>query len=252
MEQTKGVSRRRSAFLAHPRWLDLAGASVLLALLSPLLAVAALLVLLEDGRPVLFRQKRIGQNGEPFFILKFRSMRAGSAGAAVTARGDSRVTAAGAWLRRLKLDELPQLINVLRGEMSLIGPRPEVPEYVELQDDLWYRVLQVRPGITDLASLAFRDEEALLEAHADPDLYYRSVILPEKLRLNLWYQRSRSLARDLKLLFMTARYSFLPYGFRRERVVRSLGGRARQFNPGAAEPSPLSAASLTKAKSENI
>jgi lipopolysaccharide/colanic/teichoic acid biosynthesis glycosyltransferase len=107
--------------------------------------------------------------------------------------------------------------------MSLIGPRPEVPEYVEPDNDLWRAVLQVRPGITDLASLAYRHEEAFLGSAADPEAYYRTSILPEKLRLNLRYQRSRSLRRDLKLLWMTARYSFYPRGFDREHIVRSLG-----------------------------
>ena len=204
------------------RLLDIAGALAALVVLAPLFAVAALLLLVGDGRPVLFRQKRIGRRGEPFVILKFRTMREGSGGLAITTTGDRRVTRVGAWLRALKIDELPQLFNVLRGDMSLIGPRPEVPEYVTLDDDLWQSVLEVPPGITDLASLAFRNEEAILGPAADPDAYYRSVILPEKLRLNLHYQHSRSLRRDLKLLWMTARYSFFPRGFDRDRILRSL------------------------------
>jgi lipopolysaccharide/colanic/teichoic acid biosynthesis glycosyltransferase len=203
------------------RLLDDAGALAALILLGPLFAIATLLILICDGRPILFRQLRIGKGGEPFLILKFRTMRTGCAGPAITATGDHRVTTVGAWLRGLKVDELPQLINVLLGEMSLIGPRPEVPEYVEFTDDRWRKVLEVRPGITDLASLAFRNEEAILGPAADPDAYYRSVILPEKLRLNLQYQRSRSLPRDLKLLWMTARYSFCSRGFDRDRVLRS-------------------------------
>jgi lipopolysaccharide/colanic/teichoic acid biosynthesis glycosyltransferase len=203
------------------RLLDVAGALAALILLAPLLAIVTLLILISDGLPILFRQTRIGKNGEPFLILKFRTMRTGCGGSAITASGDRRVTRTGAWLRGLKIDELPQLINVLRGDMSLIGPRPEVPEYVEFADDRWRKVLEVRPGITDLASLAFRNEEAILGPAADPDAYYRSVILPEKLRLNLQYQRSRSLPRDLKLLCMTARYSFWPQGFDRDRIIRS-------------------------------
>src|SRR5260221_1341081 len=203
------------------RLVDAAGALAALILLAPLVAIAMLLILVGDGLPILFRQTRIGKNGEPFLILKFRTMRSGRGGPAITASGDCRVTGVGAWLRRLKIDELPQLINVLRGDMSLIGPRPEVPEYVELSDDRWRKALEVRPGITDLASLAFRDEEAILGPASDPDAYYRSVILPEKLRLNLQYQRSRSAPRDLKLLWMTARYSFFPQGFDRDRIIRS-------------------------------
>lgn len=205
------------------RALDVAGALGALIVLSPCLAIAALLVLVSDGRPILYRQTRIGKHGEPFSILKFRTMRVGWTGLAVTTRRDERVTRAGAWLRKLKFDELPQLINVLRGEMSLIGPRPEVPEYVEFDDARWRSVLEVRPGVTDLASLAFRNEEDLLDPADDPEVYYRSVILPQKLHLNLHYQRSRSLSRDLKLLWMTARYCFFPRGFDRDRILRSLG-----------------------------
>jgi len=144
-------------------------------------------------------------------------------GSASTAAGDRRVTLVGAKLRKYKLDELPQFFCVLRGHMSLIGPRPEVPEYVEPSDDLWEAVLQMRPGITDLASLAFRNEEDMLAEAEDPETLYRSSVLPEKLRLNIAYQRSRSLRRDLKLLWMTARYSFYPKGFDRNRVMGALG-----------------------------
>ena len=205
------------------RLLDVTGALIALVVLAPLFALATLLILLSDGRPLLFRQRRIGKNGEPFLILKFRTMAAGSGGPAITTSDDGRVTRAGAWLRTLKIDELPQLVNVVLGEMSLIGPRPEVPEYVEFDDHRWRTVLAVRPGITDLASLAFRNEEAILGPATDPEAYYRSVILPEKLRLNLLYQQSRTHLRDFKLLWMTARYSFFPRGFDRDRIMRSLG-----------------------------
>ena len=206
------------------RTLDFAGSLSALVLFSPLLAILALLILLCDGRPVLFRQTRTGRNGKPFRILKFRTMRSGIDGHSITAVNDCRITRIGRWLRKFKMDELPQLWNVLRGDMSLIGPRPEVPEFVELQDVRWRAVLEVRPGVTDLASLAFRDEEDLLDPAADLETYYRSVILPQKLHLNLHYQKSRSLPRDLKLLWMTARYSFFPHGFDRDRILRSLGG----------------------------
>lgn len=205
------------------RTADLAAALAALLLLAPVL-MALSLVVLAEGRPVLFRQRRIGKNGSPFFILKFRTMRSESGrGPAITAAHDARVTSAGRWLRRFKLDELPQFFNVLRGEMSLIGPRPEVPDYVDPCDPLWRAVLRSRPGITDLATLAFRDEEELLGPAADPDAEYRSVILPAKLRLNVCYQQSRTWARDLKLLWLTARYSFFPRGYDRNRILRSLG-----------------------------
>ena len=204
------------------RSLEVSAAVMGLLLLAPLLAVVAAIVVL-DGRPVLFRQKRIGENGQPFFILKFRTMKPAGHGPSITAAHDARVTRAGRWLRRFKLDELPQLVNVLHGEMSLIGPRPEVPAYVDPRDPLWRAVLRSRPGITDLATLAFRNEEDLLAPAADPEREYRSVILPAKLRLNVVYQQSRTVLRDLKLLWWTARYSFFPHGFNRDRILRSLG-----------------------------
>jgi len=191
--------------------------------LSPLFLISSLAILLADGRPIFFRQKRVGRHGKPFDIWKFRTMEVAKGGPAITSAGDRRVTTVGAKLRKYKLDELPQFFCVLRGHMSLIGPRPEVPEYVEPTDDLWEAVLQMRPGITDLASLAFRDEEEMLALVQDPETHYRSSVLPEKLRLNIAYQRSRSLTRDLKLLWMTARYSFHPQGFDRDRVMKALG-----------------------------
>jgi len=203
---------------------DISVTIVLLAVLAPLILLLAAAVLASDGFPIIFRQKRIGRNGQPFYIYKFRSMRRdGSRGLHITVANDRRITGVGAWLRRFKLDELPQLFNVLKGEMSLIGPRPEVPEYVQFDDALWRAVLQARPGITDLASLAYRDEEQYLLPAADPDAYYRTVLLPEKLRLNVAYQESRSLPRDVRLLWLTARYSLFPRGFDRGRVLRSLG-----------------------------
>ncbi len=207
------------------RGMDVFGSIGILILLLPLLLFAAVLILVCDGRPILFRQTRVGRNGQPFRLLKFRTMRSRNSGSPITVLNDGRVTPVGRWLRKLKIDELPQLWNVLRGEMSLIGPRPEVPEFVEFSDARWHQVLEVRPGITDLASLAFRNEEDLLGPAADPEIHYRSVILPEKLNLNLYYQRSRSVSRDLKLLWMTARYSFFPWGFNRDRILRSLGSR---------------------------
>jgi len=203
------------------RLLEVACALTALVGLAPLLLLFAALIWMDDGRPVLFRQTRVGRNGRPFRILKFRTMRPGSFGRAITAAGDRRVTRVGTWLRRLKLDELPQLINVLKGDMSLIGPRPEVPEFVEFDNALWRAVLEVRPGITDLASLVYRNEEDMLGPALDPDAYYRSAILPAKLRLNLQYLQSRSVRQDLRLLWLTARYSFFPRGFDRDRVVRS-------------------------------
>ena len=154
----------------------------------PAFLLIALLIRIEDGGPVFFRQTRVGRNGRFFQLLKFRSMRVNSPGTSITAATDTRITRVGRVLRHYKLDELPQLWNVLTRDMSLIGPRPEVPEYVDLNDSTWRDVLGFRPGITDLASLIYRDEEQVLARGSnDLDRYYREVILPEKLSLNLQY-----------------------------------------------------------------
>jgi len=214
-------TKNTSLATVSQRAFDITGALSGIIVLSPLFAFAALLVLLKDGRPVFFRQRRIGRNGNPFYILKFRTMQVANSGRSITVSGDNRVTPTGAWLRKRKLDELPQLFNVLKGDMSLIGPRPEVPEFVEPENEQWNAVLRMRPGITDLASLLFRNEEELLRPAADPDHFYRHFILPAKLDLNLRYQGSRSLPRDLKLVWMTAWYSFFPAAFDRDRVLQT-------------------------------
>ena len=205
------------------RFFDVACAAAGLVLIFPVLVGIALVILLDDGRPALFSQVRVGRNGKTFRIWKFRTMRAGSQGSAITAAGDQRVTKAGAVLRKFKLDELPQLFNVLSGDMSLVGPRPEVPEHVQLQTSTWRTVLQVRPGITDLASLLYRDEEGILAASADPNSYYRESVLPAKLRLNLAYLHARSFWRDLRLIFLTVRYSLYREGFDPNLIRRTLG-----------------------------
>jgi lipopolysaccharide/colanic/teichoic acid biosynthesis glycosyltransferase len=185
------------------RLFDLAGSLFLLAALSPLLLLVALAVWLDSGRPILFSQLRVGRRFRLFRIWKFRSMRTDLAGAPITAAGDPRVTRVGRLLRAAKLDELPQLFNVLRGEMSLVGPRPELPEYVELFRERYARILRVRPGITDLASLAYSREEARLGAALDPHYAYVAELLPRKLDLAEEYLRKRSAWLDLTILFRT-------------------------------------------------
>jgi lipopolysaccharide/colanic/teichoic acid biosynthesis glycosyltransferase len=194
-----------------------------LIVLSPVLAVLSLLIVLCDGRPVLFSQMRVGRYGKEFRIWKFRTMRHGSQGSSITAAGDKRITVIGAWLRRFKLDELPQLFNVLRGEMSLIGPRPEAPEYVDRESLLWRAVLLVRPGITDVATLLYRDEEALLASCGDAERFYRETALPEKLFLNLNYLRIRTFLRDMKLIWLTIRCSLSPGRFDGDRIRKAFG-----------------------------
>ena len=180
-----------------------------LVVLSPFLLLAAAAIVLDSGRPMLFRQLRIGRRGVPFELFKFRSMYTQS-GAQVTAGTDPRITRVGRVMRKFKLDEFPQLWNVVRGDMELVGPRPEVPPFVALRDPIWKAVLSVRPGITDLASLMFRNEEELLAGAADPHNYYRQIILPQKLALNLEYLEIRSAKTDLKLILLTILYSLLP------------------------------------------
>jgi lipopolysaccharide/colanic/teichoic acid biosynthesis glycosyltransferase len=182
---------------------DIAVSAAVLLLGMPLLIVIGVLVWFDSGRPVFFSQQRAGRGFKPFRIWKFRSMRSDASGPSVTVAGDRRVTRVGAILRTAKLDELPQFWNVLRGDMSLVGPRPEIPEFVELYREQYSRVLRTRPGITDLASLVYRHEERILAAHPDPEKHYREVALPAKLKLAEVYIARQSLALDVAILFRT-------------------------------------------------
>ena len=176
-----------------------------LLLASPLLMVTAAAVALSSPGPVLFRQVRVGRFGREFVMLKFRTMRLNDEPLQVTAAGDGRVTAVGRLLRRLKLDELPELWNVVRGELSLVGPRPEVPRYVDADDERWHRVLEERPGITHPVTLRLADEEGLIAAAGgDAERFYVDELLPFKLRGYLEYQKERSLGSDLRVLAATA------------------------------------------------
>src|SRR5579883_1121990 len=192
------------------RGMDIVLASCGILLATPLVAAAAAAIAIEDGFPVFFRQNRVGTGGRLFRLWKLRSMRQNKRGHSITAGGDARITRTGRVLRRYKLDELPQFWNVLRGDMSFIGPRPEVPEFVDAEDPSWRCVLSQRPGITDFATLVYRNEESLLAGCADPEQVYRERILPSKLALNIEYFNRRSLRSDLKLLVLTARYSLFP------------------------------------------
>src|SRR5262245_11249715 len=187
------------------RLLDVTVAGVLLIVLSPLLVVLAILVRATSPGPALFRQIRIGRNGRPFVLLKLRTMHAAAAwtGPAITAGTDPRITPLGAWLRRAKLDELPQLWNVLWGDMSLVGPRPELPHYVWRYTDAQRAVLHARPGLTDPASLAWADEAARLATFADPERAYIETVLPQKLAISLAYLERRTIWTDLGVLTRT-------------------------------------------------
>jgi lipopolysaccharide/colanic/teichoic acid biosynthesis glycosyltransferase len=189
------------------RTFDFVTAALALALLLPLLVVIAVAVRLDSAGPAIFRQTRVGRGGREFQILKFRSMVTvlSSNAPAITVAGDARITRVGGFIRRTKLDELPQLWNVLRGEMSLVGPRPEVPQYVALYpEDARREVLSVRPGITDSAAIVYRNENELLAASADPQLTYVQTILPHKLSLYRQYVRTRTFLGDLSILWRTA------------------------------------------------
>ncbi|MBI3667926.1 MAG: sugar transferase [Acidobacteria bacterium] len=206
---------------------DRLAAVVGLIVFSPLFAMVAVAVALEDGFPVLFRQTRLGKGGRPFQLLKFRSMRMGLTGSRITAGKDPRVGRVGRFLRRYKLDELPQLWNVLKGEMSLVGPRPEVPAFGDVRDRTWSEVLSVKPGITDLASLVFRNEEEVLTGANNPEQYYREVILPAKLRLNLQYIRGRCFWLDIRLILLTVRYSLFPSRFDPSRIQQLIPAKTQ-------------------------
>ena len=186
------------------RVFDFAGAALGLVVLAPLLAALAAAVKLGDGGPVFYRARRVGQGGRPFGLYKFRTMveDADRQGPGITTAGDRRVTRVGAFLRRTKLDELPQLWNVVRGEMSFVGPRPEDPRYVARYTPEQRRVLAVRPGLTSPASLAFRDEASRLRGD-DWERTYVEEVLPEKLALELAYLRHRTLGSDLRLILRT-------------------------------------------------
>lgn len=183
---------------------DVVASGLGLVLLSPLLLAVALAIRLDSPGPVFFRQTRVGLHGRHFRIHKFRTMRFDAAGPAVSATGDARVTRVGRLLRRTKIDELPQLLDVLRGEMSLVGPRPEVPHYVSLwPEDLRPVILSVRPGITDPATVQLRDEADILAQAQDPERVYIEKLLPLKAQEYARYVRTRSFAGDLETIAAT-------------------------------------------------
>lgn len=184
---------------------DITASGLGLLVLSPLFLVLALWIKLDSPGPVFYRQVRVGRGNKDFRLFKFRSMRVGSdkKGLITVGGHDPRVTRSGYYIRKYKLDELPQLINVFIGDMSLVGPRPEVRKYVDLYTPEQLRVLDVRPGITDMASIRYRNENELLEQAADPEQYYRDVVMQDKLRINLEYVADHSFVKDLKIIFMT-------------------------------------------------
>ena len=187
------------------RLFDVVASFIGIILLSPFLIIIAIFIKLGSNGPVFFKQERVGLKGKYFLILKYRTMivDAEKYGKQITVGKDNRITAVGSFLRKYKLDELPQLINVLKGDMSLVGPRPEVPRYVKLYSKEQLKVLEVRPGITDLASLRYSDENELLGTVENPEEYYVNVIMKDKLDLNLEYIDKSNVFYDIVIILKT-------------------------------------------------
>lgn len=203
LEQQVAVRLPSSGRLYRKRLFDMVCAALGLLGLSPVLLLCALLVGLTSPGGVLFRQERVGKDGVPFTIYKFRSMRKDNAGLKISTSSDSRITPVGRVLRKTKLDELPQLWNVLKGDMSFVGPRPEVREYTDLYTPEQRQVLLVRPGITGLASIRYRNENDLLSASTDPNRTYIEEVMPAKLALDLEYIPRACVSYDVRLILET-------------------------------------------------
>lgn len=191
--------------LLMKRLFDIVSSLLVLMVFSPLFLLISLLVLFSSPGGIFYLQKRVGRNGKEFSLLKFRTMYSGSdkRGLLTVGMRDSRITPIGYVLRKYKLDELPQLINIIKGDMSVVGPRPEVKKYVDLYNDEQRKVLQVRPGLTDLASLQYIDENKVLAQYEDPEKAYIEIVMPHKLSLNLEYIRKQSLLFDLQIILKT-------------------------------------------------
>lgn len=217
------------------RGLDVALAGSALIVTAPVLAMLSAAIRLDSPGPVLFRQIRIGRDRRPIRTLKLRTMvsDADRRGPQITADRDPRITRVGRWLRRTKLDEVPQLWNVVCGDMSLVGPRPEVPRYVDTYRPEWHEVFRVRPGITDLSSLTFRDEESLLASARDRERAYVEVLLPMKLELAIECARSSSLRHDLGILMRTVWILFRGPGPRETAIIAEARRRIERLNEGA-------------------
>jgi len=192
------------------RIFDILSSAILLILLLPVEVLVALFIYLEDQGSIFFAQKRIGLNQRPFILYKFRSMTESniSSNGSFDAGDQSRVTNIGRILRKTKLDELPQLINVLIGDMSLVGPRPEVKKWVDMYPQQWAFVLTIKPGITDNAAILFRNEEEILSSVVNPEIHYKDIILPEKLNIYKEYINNHSFIGDIMIIFKTV-YSIL-------------------------------------------
>lgn len=192
------------------RFFDILFSFLGLILLTPFFIIISLLILFTSKGGIFYTQRRVGKNNKDFTLFKFRTMRrdAEKSGLLTVGEKDDRITKVGGFIRKNKIDELPQLFNVFIGNMSLVGPRPEVRKYVDLYNDKQKHVLTVRPGITDYASIEYRDENAILAQFAHPEKHYVEVIMPQKIRLNLRYIDNRSLKEYFKVLFLTGKVFF--------------------------------------------
>jgi lipopolysaccharide/colanic/teichoic acid biosynthesis glycosyltransferase len=191
-------------YLISKRIFDICSALISLVLFSPLIIIVSIWIALDSKGGIFYRQIRVGKNQKEFGLFKFRSMRPNSDQAGqITIGNDSRVTRVGRFIRRFKIDEVPQLINIIKGDMSVVGPRPEVPKYVELYSKEQLKVLTVLPGLTDYASIEYLDEQKILGASNDPDKAYIEEVMPAKLKLNLKYISDRAFWLDIKLIFRT-------------------------------------------------
>lgn len=193
------------------RIFDILFSAIGLIVLSPVMLVLAILIKADSRGPVFYRQERIGRFGRSFLLFKFRSMHidADKKGPLITiSTQDNRITRMGYYIRKYKLDELPQLINVLKGEMSIVGPRPEVKKYVALYTNEQRRVLEVLPGITDIASIVYKNENELLETQPDPEKYYVEKIMPDKIRLNQVFIKAPNIRNYFQIIFLTVREVF--------------------------------------------
>ncbi len=205
INECKTTLKKKSFTLFFKSCFDVFTAIFMLLLLSPIFIVCAIVVAAQNDGPVFFVQERVGKNGKIFKIIKFRTMTNKKNGTSITVNNDSRVTKPGKVLRKFRLDELPQLINVVKGDMSFVGPRPEVVHYVEKYEDDWCATLLVRPGITCRSSIHFADEADLMNNADDADEFYVNNILPEKCKMNIDYIKNISIVEDIKILFATVK-----------------------------------------------
>ena len=224
-ERSAGMAEARNGL---PRWAEATFAMAGLVVAAPVIALTGLGIAVSSGRPVFFRQQRVGQHGDTFNLYKLRTMRPSAGGPQITSNVDSRITRLGRFLRNTKLDELPTLWNVLRGDMSLVGPRPEVPRFVQLADPTWQKVLAVRPGITDPVTLRLRSEaELLAQIEGDTEEYYAKELQPAKLKGYVAYLEDRTWRTDLKVLLQTLAAVVVP----RESTRLSVDGVSRLAEP---------------------